>query len=294
MRWFNIQKTRNNGQTIALEKATATFNSDPEKYKNTMFCPYCGEPLVNSGMKKRLETLDEHVSCCEVTEKDVYVCNNDKCLWSKYHIWNGDLRDGGAYNSDFFYKMYDLGVKDDNIKLLNQNIYTEDSRMLHSALNSFSATLRNLFDNDGLTERIYLPSWLTFNLIQLTINFRYEFDDFGRTLKTYIKLGYLKKDNGKFNVVGIWPWETWSHLNYNFTRKLKKSKEFTGAKRMNLLLEAFETAVNRSWVYRWYEKYKMFFYKKTAIEVLEYFDIGKFPNHFETYKIIRKKEKANG
>lgn len=42
MRWFNIQPKRLEFQQKALERALEIYNSDPEKHKNTMFCPFCG------------------------------------------------------------------------------------------------------------------------------------------------------------------------------------------------------------------------------------------------------------
>ena len=51
---FNIQPKRTSLQEAALKRAKELYNSDPEKYKDTMFCPYCGSPLIKSGQQKRM------------------------------------------------------------------------------------------------------------------------------------------------------------------------------------------------------------------------------------------------
>lgn len=54
---FNFQPKRTKLQEKALKRVKEIYNSDPQKYENTMFCPYCGSPLVKSGQMRRFETL---------------------------------------------------------------------------------------------------------------------------------------------------------------------------------------------------------------------------------------------
>ena len=88
---FNLQPKRSPLQERALRKAKELFNSDPEKYKDTMFCPYCGSPLVKSGNQRRMETLSEHVSNPNGTPslKDEYVCSAEG-LFNKQYLLSDD------------------------------------------------------------------------------------------------------------------------------------------------------------------------------------------------------------
>ena len=114
MRWFNRQPKRNALQQKALKIALHIYSSNPEKYKNTMFCPYCGQPLIKSGNQRNFQTLSEHVSCPNSTPipKEEYICsaeglfngqflfNGDTdtqigCKFGILHAWNGGWEKGG-------------------------------------------------------------------------------------------------------------------------------------------------------------------------------------------------------
>lgn len=53
-----------------------------------MRCSICKSECVVNG-KALLETLDEHVTCSPVCEKDKYVCSNQDCIGHQYNLcWN--------------------------------------------------------------------------------------------------------------------------------------------------------------------------------------------------------------
>lgn len=55
----------------------------------TIFCPACLKPLKVVGQGK-LETLNEHVSCSEVSMKDKYACVSETCPTHGVVFWNED------------------------------------------------------------------------------------------------------------------------------------------------------------------------------------------------------------
>ena len=86
--------------------------------RNPEFCPYCGQPLIKSGEKRKMETLSEHVSCSSVSEKEVYVCSAG-CKFSKLHIWNedpfGDER-GNSFISDYWHECFNKSKDNEDLK----------------------------------------------------------------------------------------------------------------------------------------------------------------------------------
>lgn len=266
MRWFTTQPKRNEIQEKALEHALSIYNSDPEKYKDTMFCPYCGEPLVKTDEKRRLQTLSEHVSGdgSYASEKDVYVCpgnyygeNIPGCKYGALHIWNGDWfgENGGSYSSDFWMETYEKKKNGDEEAI---NLLHEDWELSQrSALNTFECETQTSIYNEGLTKGKRLPAWITFNLIQLTLNYDYQADRFGQVTKTNITLGFLKKDKhfrDGFSIVGTWPWDTWKYLYRKFNRSRKYANKIKDKeKRLKALKEAYDSSINRDFIYKAFE-----------------------------------------
>jgi len=297
MRWFNHQPKRNELQQRALETALRTYNSDPKKYRNTMFCPYCGSPLIDSGELRRLQTLSEHVSGdgSYATLKNVYICSAEGILNNQYltegdpesqlgckygilHCWNGGLEGGGSYPSDFCKKLWDIEKQSFvNYRVIEQYLHEDYKNDFSSALNTFNCNSEVSIYLKGLRRTRYLPAWLTFNLIQLTINYSYEADDFGRVTKTWIHLGFLKKDgNCGFYIVGIWPWHTWNFLNRKFKRNLKQAKKIKDKgedKYMKALMKAFEPSANKSLIYRIHHKWISLIHPRLYKSLLKYFKV---------------------
>jgi len=88
-------------------------------------CPCCKSVLYKSGMK-RLETLDEHVSCVEPSLKMSYKCTNDECDAYDYAIWN-------EYGEVYYSKKKDVNWIDNNNapfgtfqRRINVEVYKED------------------------------------------------------------------------------------------------------------------------------------------------------------------------
>lgn len=77
-----------------------------------MLCPICKSELVITGQAK-LETLDEHVTQCEVSMKDKYECVAEGCPSIGKFFW--DLT-GGLYCSD-----YEAHREHDNIPFIDNN-----------------------------------------------------------------------------------------------------------------------------------------------------------------------------
>ena len=219
MRWFNIQPKRSEIEQNALNTALSIYNSDPEKYKNTMFCPYCGQPLVKSGEMRKLETLTEHVSLCEPTYKEVYMCSSEYhpgypgCKFGALNVWNGSAfgEEGGSYVSKFWRKMAKAKDSGDTSAKEFFNEYHKVGDLC--ALNTSEKSAEKALYKNGLPRQIRLWSWLTLNIIQLIIEFDYSADNFGRVTKTWVDLNYLKKDDsGEFRYLGINPIQTWKFL----------------------------------------------------------------------------------
>ena len=282
MRWFNRQPKRNALQQKALKIALRIYNSDPEKYKNTMFCPYCGQPLIKSGNQRNFQTLSEHVSCPNSTPipEDEYICSaeglfngqflfkNDPdtqigCKFGILHAWNGGWEKGGNYVSEYWRKL--IGMSKDSIvnKLVIDSYLHEDyQNEFSSALNTFECQTEISIYKKGLPDKVKLPTWLTFNIIQLTLDYSYEADEFGVVKKTWVCLGFLKKDKHfsekEFSIIGQWPWHTWNFLYRIFNRQRKNAIKRHDIKSLK---ECYEPARNTAWIYRmfhWYITHRHF------------------------------------
>ena len=284
---FNLQPKRTPLQERALKKAKELYNSDPEKYKDTMFCPYCGSPLVKSGSQKRMETLSEHVSDPNgiPTLKDEYVCSAegisnhqyllsgpDKRLGCKFgilHSWNGGFEKGGSYTSDYWHELYGLSKQ----SIINRRVidewFTEDYQHEHkNALNTFECQSQTSIYNTGLRKYILLPVWLTFNIIRLKLDLHYSANDFGEVTSTSVTLGFLKKDkvfNNEFCIKGSWPWDTWSFLNKRAKRHFKLAKQIEyEPEKAKTIAEAMNISGNDAFIYRLHQDYMYFIHPKYA------------------------------
>ena len=285
---FNIQPKRTPLQERALKKAKELYNSDPEKYKDSMFCPYCGSPLIKSGQQKRMETLSEHVSNPNGTPflKDEYVCSAEGifnhqylidgpderlgCEFGILHSWNGGYEKGGSYTSDYWHKLYAMSKENIVNKRVIDAYFHEDYKHEHkNALNTFECEAQTSIYNEGLKKAILLPAWLTFNLIRLKLDFHYTANSFGEVTSTSVSLGFLKKDkmlrDYEFCIVGIWPWHTWSFLNDSAKRHFKMVKRCKDEKeKAKMIAEAMNISGNDDFIYRLHQEYEYLIHPKYA------------------------------
>lgn len=306
MRWFNIQPKRLEFQQKALERALEIYNSDPEKHKNTMFCPFCGEALIPSGRKRRMQTLTEHVSGdgSYAGLRNEYVCPGHYygetvpgCKYGALHAWNDDIggvESGGCYVSKFSTEIYE---KHENGEISDEEydkikaVDTFFRRDIHTAaLNTFEAKSEVDCYKTGLRDTIRLWPWLTLNIIQLTIDLSFEADDFGRVKKTWVHLGFLKRDKDRndpgFCLRGSWAIGTWKYLLWKWKDEIKKARSAKSTEqKMRLLATAYGKSFNRSWPYKWFE---WFITRANFIEshkVLEYFGWKDFKDDYELHKL---------
>ena len=284
---FNIQPKRTPLQERALKTAKELYNSDPEKYKDTMFCPYCGSPLIKTGSQKRMETLSEHVSDPNgiPSLKDEYICGakgtfshqylvsgSDERLGCKFgilHSWNGGFEKGGSYASDYWRELYELSEQSIVNKLVIDNWLNEDYQHEHyAALNTFECQSQTSIYNKGLRKYILLPAWLTFNLIRLKLDLHYSANDFGEVTSTSVTLGFLKKDKGFTNcfcIEGIWFWHTWSYLNRKAQNHFKHAKRIANEKKKaKTIAYAMNISGNDAFIYRLHQEYMYLIHPKYA------------------------------
>lgn len=282
---FNLQPKRTPLQERALRKAKKLYNSDPEKYKDTMFCPYCGSPLVKSGNQKRMETLSEHVYNPNGTPtlKDEYVCSAEGILNHQYllngsdkrlgcefgilHSWNGGFEKGGSYTSDYWHELYELKEQSIINKRVIDEWFHKDYQHEHkNALNTFDCQSQTSIYHKGLKKCIYLPAWLTFNLIRLKLDFHYSANDFGEVTSTSVTLGFLKKDKdfrNEFCIVGSWPWRTWSFLNHRAKSRFKLADGIKDEQeRAKCIANAMNISGNNGFIYRLHQDYMYLIHPK--------------------------------
>lgn len=284
---FNIQPKRTPLQERALKKAKELYNSDPEKYKDTMFCPYCGSPLIKSGNQKRMETLSEHVSDPNgiPSLKDEYICgaegtfnrqylisgSNERlgCKFGILHSWNGGFEKGSSYASDYWHELYELSEQSIVNKLVIDDWFHEDYQHEHyAALNTFECQSQTSIYNTGLKKAILLPAWLTFNLIRLKLDLHYSANDFGEVTSTSVTLGFLKKDKNfrnEFCIVGQWFWNTWSYLNRKAQNHFKHAKRIANEKKKaKTIAKAMNISGNDAFIYRLHQDYMYLIHPKYA------------------------------
>ena len=282
---FNLQPKRTPLQERALRKAKKLYNSDPEKYKDTMFCPYCGSPLVKSGNRIRMETLSEHVSDPNGTPtlKNEYICSAEGILNRQYllndsdkrlgcefgilHSWNGGFEKGGSYTSDYWYELYELSAQSIINKRVIDEWFHKDYQHEHkSALNTDDCQSQTSIYHTGLKTCIYLPAWFTFNLIRLTLDFHYTANNFGEVTSTSVTLGFLKKDKGfrnEFCIIGSWPWNTWSFLNHRAKMRFKLADKIKDEKeRAKCIANAMNVSGNNGFIYRLHQDYMYLIHPK--------------------------------
>lgn len=280
MKWLISQPKRNPMQAKALETALAIYNSDPIKYKDTMFCPYCGQPLVKSGERRKMETLSEHVSCCEASEKEVYVCSAD-CKFSKLHIWNDDpfgIENGNSFMSDYWRECYYESEYDEGLK---KYLDEDNDNKFTSALNSYACKDEVSIYNTGLKKELILPSWLAFKSIQPYFNYGYSANKFGQVTKCGIFLRFWKIENKHARLEVIPFWETLRFLNFKFKRMRKRALSCKSEiDKMQGLLGAYKYSDKDSFSYRlfrWYILKRYYFEYKNVLKYFKIADISDAP-----------------
>ncbi|MBQ3642830.1 hypothetical protein II906_13040 [bacterium] len=264
-------------QKKALETALAIYKSNPEKYEDTMFCPYCGQPLIKSGEKRKMETLSEHVSCSSVSEKEVYVCSAD-CKFSKLHIWNEDpfgSERGNCFISDYWRECYHKSENDEELK---KYLDEDTDNKFISALNSDVCENEVSIYKTGLKRTLTLPSWLTINSIQPYFEYAYVANKFGQVTKCAIYLRFWKIED-EYSRTEIIPfWDTLEFLNYKFNRTRKRALACkTEVDKMQGLLKAYKVSNKDSFSYRlfaWYITKRHYFEYKNVLKYFKITDIS--------------------
>lgn len=291
------QPKRSARQEAALRNALEYYNSDPEKYKNTMFCPYCGEPLVKSGIQRPFETLSEHVGNPNGTPslKDELICsakglfnhqyldceenpelNMIGCEFGILHCWNDDIfnEEGGSYSSDYRKKLWQLSKKDIITKRVVDAYLSEDNSMeFTNALNSFECQVQTSIYNKGLKKHAFIfPFSWTFNI---QVQFEYQADKFGRVTGIEIRFKLVKiydRHRGSYCIKEIDPIHTWIYLNQSTKSHLKRAM---GAKtqdtRQSCIFQALKDSPNKSWIYRAHAKWVRFKHPRLVKELTDAF-----------------------
>ena len=230
-----------------------------------------------------MKTLFEHISDPNATPslKDEYVCSAESLFEHQYlderlgcefgilHSWNGGFEKGGSYTSDYWHELYELSKQSIVNKRVIDEWFHEDYQHKHyAALNTFKCEAQTSIYNTGLKDAILLPSWLTFNLIRLKLDFHYTANSFGEVTSTSVSLGFLKKDESfrnEFCIVGSWPWHTWSFLNGRAKRHFKLAKRITDEKeKAKMIAEAMNICGNESFIYRLHQDYMYLIHPKYA------------------------------
>lgn len=258
IRWFNIQPELNSFQKLALERAKKISGRYP---KDTMFCPFCGSPLIPSGEERKLTTMSEHMSDTEPSAKYVYVCANkfshiQDCKCGKLYEWLKSICNGSHYASEFRKKICKKRDEYDFDLEVYYKLISECFDMNQAALNSVARQESIELYGYGLPTCISLPSWLTFNKIQLYVEFHYQANLWGEVEKTHISLEYMKKDNltGDFSIKGTFPWTIWesNHKQSKYALEELDDMNMSDSRRVELLEELFGIYYNKSISFKLY------------------------------------------
>lgn len=194
-----------------------------------MMCPICKTELVITG-QARLETLDEHVSCCEeITFKSVYQCPNQSCEACKNElIWNswGEFY---TFRSPQEFK-YNYGFIDNNNapfgsfqRKCNIEVYKDDENFyLIKGINIFKTRF------------------------SLKVKFHYTSNENGDILKRTFSLQPIINDC--YYTSGI------SMLNYCMRRNFKLIKEIKKNPENKFFLEELKRELDSKWDKRWWKR----------------------------------------
>jgi len=186
-------------------------------------CPACKTKLIVGEGTKRYETLCEHAidPNGEPPERQYLVCPNYKCAIS---------------SSDVFWDWY--GSAYGSYKLSKHCI-----NGLTSPFGSIERKNEIEIYKRGVTRKTMLPSWITFNIFQLYIDYHYTADTDGNVIKIRRSLEFLKKDDkGRFLYGGSWWWGTFKYL----WKKFKRNRKYKSR-------NEFKKSFNRAFVYRAFE-----------------------------------------
>lgn len=204
--------------------------------KSKMRCPYCDKNLTFY-KAVAIESLEEHVMNMEPSLKPTFHCEE---------------------HPNFFYD------EEGEAFVINRKA-VEFQYKYPSAKNSISAKLEVEIDKRGLKKKTYLPSWITFNIIQLYIEHHYKANYNGDVIWTWNTIGFLKKDErGDFCIIGEWWIETWSFLWMMFHRELKFAEK--AKRKREREINPFKPSRNRAFPYRAFEFVIKVLYFKTYLK----------------------------
>jgi len=197
-----------------------------------MNCPICKTELVVVG-RKFLETLEEHVSCVDATEKNAYGCpnklcdaNKDECIWDE---------DGAYYSSKISGKKYPFidgnnGPFGSNARQCFVEIYKTDENF----------TLCEIFG------------------FKVEVKFNYKADMDGKILKRTWRFVYWVRQKGGLSYTSYIPG---IHMFWYIIKSIWRRKLYS-VTNPTLFLEEIEP---RSWDKRWWSLSSRWIMKKVVL-----------------------------
>ena len=303
---FIWQPKRNDRQIEALKNAKRYFESDPDQYADTMFCPYCGEPLIKSGQKRRFETLSEHVSNPNETPslKDEFICSAKGILNHQYksdmigcefgilHAWNGDtyggLESGGNHVSEYWIELLKLTRKDIVAKRVIDAWMHEDQRMEFSAaLNSYECEIQTSIYHKGLKDKVFVfPESWKYNIL---IEFKYNANSFGEVTEIHTDTHLVRVDHlegsytmKKFNYI-----DTWKYLYESDKSNINTANNYLEKGNMKQyyhhIHEVLKDPYNNDLIYRIHTKYARLKYRDHAKRLIEEYGDHAFESNLHIY-----------
>ena len=249
----------------ALDTAR-TLHEKQYKYINVkqMYCPYCGYPLSKTDRQERMETLDEHVMDPNGTPsyKTVYKCS---CRPSRYTMWN--------YLGESY---LDLPKDTDNDEEMwktynSYEHFLKDTRKMEGwskeAINSICFISNNNVYAPGKTKEWRLRLWKSQKIVP-TIDFTYEYDNFGKCKWVSPSLKYLIRSD-KLRP-GIYSYSVYESITTRLKwridttkRDYRKYRKNPNERNLKQLYGGDYVKTHHDWLYRfWYTKIVPFYFGK--------------------------------
>lgn len=251
-----IQPKKTNKYKLAIKAAKENHKEAKDKY--TMYCPYCGAPLIATDRLEKLETLDEHVSGAEVTPKTVYKCS-EECISGQYAKYN--------YMGESYFDCSDLNspeMRKAVYKVLYHDTDAFDSKVGYpswslDAINSISYSSHCSVYHPGKRDRIALKFKKNQKVFPV-ISFDYKYGYFGEALTVSPKIEWIVNGYVEPSIRRRFCWkidDTWRSY-----KKYKKTGKETALKQLYGIYYGIPLS-QRDWIWRfWYSKVVPIIYGK--------------------------------
>lgn len=206
---------------------------DPHS-KTHLCCPYCGS-ILEPGEKKRLQSLDEHVTYPndEATYKDTYYCTIDSCMLGKRHCWNAN---GESY------RIYPNYGRPSFIEDVENHCISIEKRYYSSAINSNARSEEGTgfsYSNFEYKHKVDLHPILCFYKSMPYLSVSYPMTKAGELISINFSVEYLRKDpnrpNNGYCIHGT-PFVRGMKFIFNNYKKERKKKNFDKQKYINNLI----------------------------------------------------------